>query len=222
MKNLILTLSVFSFLFISCTEDSTNEINNENANLETNITKLNLTRGEISGNSKLNFREAITCQGNCTGTTTKCTVQVPLDNPEYAECSCTGCALHIIFDRNQEKEVGINNSQTFLSDFINHIKDDFSSKSLNNVSIKQIVVEDYNDVRIVVYEYYDFNNRLESVMLVKKKDEQQKMGGPTIVVDCSGGCESPGATCRERYIISTGDVECTCSGSCVMEISEKR
>ncbi len=61
MKNLILTLSVFSFLFISCTEDSTNEIDNENANFETSITKLNLTRGEISGNIKLNFREAITC-----------------------------------------------------------------------------------------------------------------------------------------------------------------
>tara|TARA_B100001059_G_C17777531_1_gene552172 strand:+ start:713 stop:949 length:237 start_codon:yes stop_codon:yes gene_type:complete len=75
------------------------------------------------------------------------------------------------------------------------------------------VVEDYNDVRVVVYEYYDFNNKLESVMLVKKKGEQQEMGGPIIIVDCSGGCESPEATCRERYIISTGNVECTCSDS---------
>jgi hypothetical protein len=56
-------------------------------------------------------------------------------------------------------------------------------------------------------------------MFIDRMDNENRSGGPDIIVDCSGGCDGS-QTCRERYIISQGTVECTCEGSCVMTVTE--
>jgi len=215
--------SIFTLVLLitSCSQER-EASNLDNPELDLKVEKFNIDRQNLDVESKLIFREGITCQGTCDGTTTACQVIVPLDNPNVAECSCEGCELHIIFDRNNGLSVGIDNNQTFILDFIDYVRNDFQQRNLNKLSLNEILIEDYTDVRIIVYEYINPMNEIESVMLVKKKDENGQMRDPTIIVDCTGGCNAPGETCRERYIIATGDVECTCEGTCVMEISEKQ
>ena len=83
-------------------------------------------------------------------------------------------------------------------------------KNADNVRVISIKVEEYDEVRTILYTYVDENNNESTFMSVKNKNELK--GGGYFIVDCTGD-----PCCRERYLPETGAIECTCDG-CAMEI----
>lgn len=77
-------------------------------------------------------------------------------------------------------------------------------------------------------EFKSADNELGTVLYVGVPETQMANGRmlkvPPTKVDCSGGCDAVGATCRERVIIGSDDsvsYECTCQGSCAMTVTRE-
>jgi len=83
-------------------------------------------------------------------------------------------------------------------------------------------VDIYDNARLVSFYYYDDKDNLQSILINQQIDRKNNVYGTKTVYDCSGKCDDRNKTCRERYIVSTGDVECTCAGTCKLEITDQQ
>jgi hypothetical protein len=222
----IYTLIFLAFLAFSCSNDNSIDSNDLDENLTLETQTIEKSSFEVNNNDGNKTRKLVrtlglNCGGTCDGSGRGCSLIMDINNPDVVECDCTGCQLEITFDKKKafstETQLKHNIYASSFSDYITSNK-----KNLTNfVNIQNIYVDEYNDVRTVLYEYLsEKSNEVESVMFIENLNEDNRGSGPDIVVSCSGGCNG-NQTCRERYIISTGSVECTCEGACEMTVSEK-
>ncbi|TXB60101.1 hypothetical protein [Phaeodactylibacter luteus] len=136
------------------------------------------------------------------------------------ECSCTGCTMELsnsIATNDEERIVGdLNSIGDYFEEYLTltYKSTDFvlTSVEINRFEQTEAILLDFKLVD---------TDEIGSVMYVLNYDNNGNRVGPTIEVDCSGGCGNDTETCRERYITSTGDVECTCEGDCKMTITYK-
>lgn len=214
----IFILGLLAMFLSACSDDSKifdNSINSEKDNIE-----IIQDRANKNSSSERILISSITldCQNNCDGSNNRCALFVDFKKPDIYECHCEGCRMVITnnIGNVDTKNVKIDNS--IAQSFAKYIIDKWNPVS-NSIKVEKIFVDNYSDVQTVLYEYYlENSNELKTVMFVQNEDERGIMN--TIIIDCSGGCDNANETCRERYIVSTGNTECTCQGSCKMTVKK--
>ena len=232
MKNRYLLLILISIAIYACTITGSEEIDQSlDSKVVTNTFKLT-----ESSNVEFISERKVKCCGTCDGSETKCELEVSTSDPNIKECSCEGCTMHVssgfeIAGTESEPDFSeMSQAQTFSNEFVDHVKGEFLLKGIDRIKIKELTIQDYTDLRIAIYEYYDSYDELKTVMIAKRKDLSSSFGrtdsfiseDPGYVVDCSGGCDAAGATCRERFNFNEGTAECTCGGECNMTITPKK
>ncbi len=136
------------------------------------------------------------------------------------ECSCAGCAMEL------SNSIATNDEGRIIGD-LNSIADYFEeyltlTYGSTDFVLTSIEVNRFEQAKTILLDFKIVDtDEIGSVMYVLNYDNDGNRVGPTIEVDCSGECGNDTETCRERYIISTGDVECTCEGNCEMTITYK-
>lgn len=214
MKNFLITLLTIS-IFFGCTKE-TSEISIEEASLRANKVEVQKTERKLIRSTEIN------CKGTCDGTNgqEQCATLFDFNNPDQVECSCEGCVMEI--SRTNEKSYSVKSLEIvnfYGKELKNHVLNSFKT-SIDRIFIDNIAIDEYTDVKTIYIEYHlETSKEKYSVMLVDYDDEGRNSGD--VVVDCSGPCESPEQTCRERFIFSSGAVECTCAGDCVMTVTER-
>lgn len=136
------------------------------------------------------------------------------------ECSCTGCTMEL------SNSIATNDEERIIGD-LNSIADYFEeyltlTYGSTNFVLTSVEMNRFEQAETILLDFKIVDtDEIGSVMYVLNYDNNGNRVGPTIEVDCSGGCGNETETCRERYITSTGDVECTCEGGCKMTITYK-
>lgn len=92
-------------------------------------------------------------------------------------------------------------------------------------TITSINYTDAANESAALVEFKSSDNEIATVLLLgrfRSSSNGRVMDGGTTKIDCSGKCDSPGQTCRERVTITGGTIsyECTCEGSCSMTIEQ--
>lgn len=174
-----------------------------------------------NANSKATERTAthkITCTGTCQPNEhpdpreSTCEAMLYDGNTGTIECPCTGCVMQV------------SNQLTRVVPYVTYFNEHLVSKigTSSNVILYAVEIEDYTNTESVLFEYRIPNSTERgTVMYISKFNAAGERTGPTIEIDCSGGCNNATETCRERYILSTGDAECTCEGTCKMTVTYK-
>lgn len=152
---------------------------------------------------------------------------------------CVLVLLVAIFSCSKESNVlpTVNNLQLVsplgfrIAEDGNDLKSKIESNALNAFGKKPFTVTsiEYTEVKdqtAALVQFKSVDNDFGSVLLISGRIKQSAgariaNGGGT-KVDCSGKCDEPTETCRERVTISGGTItyECTCQGGCSMTIEQ--
>ncbi len=129
-------------------------------------------------------------------------------NAGTIECPCTSCAMQV------------SSHLTKVSPYFQYFNEHLTEKigTLTTI-LYSIEIEEHTNAEVVIFEYRipNTSNR-ETVMYIKNYSTTGEPAGPPVEIDCYGNCDNSRETCKERYIASTGNVECTCEGNCRMRI----
>jgi len=136
------------------------------------------------------------------------------------ECSCTGCTMELSNSRASNDKGQIIGDLNFLAGYFEeYLTLTYSSTDFILTSVE---INKFAQAETILLDFKIENtDKIGSIMYVLNYDINGNRVGPTIEVDCSGGCGNETENCRERYITSTGEVECTCEGDCKMTITHK-
>lgn len=218
MKKLIkraLFLAFLGTVMVGCEKDaiSENSIADETVASEQK-TKLNNSKANEATTAAIK----VSCTGSCTGTEEVCGMRIQGMPVEYVECDCEGCSMTF-------SSIGNIPSDQTLSDNFEYVAANADSYFDDNYPNQTIVIasvefyENSNGSVVIQINYEDdggtFDNVLTYILDFNASGEMTKKQE----IDCSGGCDNEGETCRERYYPSSGGVECTCEGDCSMTVT---
>jgi hypothetical protein len=169
----------------------------------------------ISKTSTFYVEINIACTGTC-GNQTECLVRTS-PNP-YVECNCTECVMEVeIID-----SFGFSDSVSVVLDHLASV-DKFTANLSTHVaqvtgqltySITNLIFGWNGDTYYIIYDYITANHQTGSVAFISSASGKYKC-------DCSGSCDDPNKTCRERYVIDPPSFECTCqSDNCTMTLEK--
>ena len=155
-------------------------------------------------------RWRIECQGDCSQSS-QCQLVGPIS--EYLECSsCSGgCAMLVTVLKLQQEAVE-NLDVTRLAE--DSYEKTFKEKGLG---VKVHSVEFIEDpiAKVYIVSYQDLTGKASTFSILEYKQPYNgREPKKKIKVDCVGSCD-----CRERYILGSGAVECTCN-ECEMYVTE--
>lgn len=220
-KTLFFICTLFCFTFFSCSDEQNIEISDEQ-NLQLSL--------ENESNNFLGYRDdrkllssgSIECLGGCDNNTRSCSLIANINDPSVVQCSCGGCRMVITTRNSQGKEYFLKDieisSNKSIEFFVKAVKTE--NKTLQSINIEKIDYEFYDDAKVFYITYYDESNELNSKMLISTLETINNIEFDPIVVDCRGGCDERGKSCRESFDMNTGIATCTCEGSCTMYINE--
>lgn len=165
----------------------------------------------------------IECKGQCAnGRPCLFTIAPPFTS---GECNCEECVLEVtlksqtIYEELNQEEVlhQMLSRDIFYTELVDFVTFKYKDDAFGIHSIEYGI---YKESYYLLYKIIVSNDINESVMFVYqfngRENEPKKYR-----IDCHGSCDTPGETCRERYIFNPPSVECTCeSDNCVMDIIE--
>ncbi len=165
----------------------------------------------------------ITCSGTCSDGN-RCTFRVVGGN-QYGECDCEGCTLIVHHDggkMNTEEQSEVLkkmfNQEMFIPQLQEFVVTKFKTNEFGILSIEYAV---YDKSYYILYDIITETGLRESVMYVSVVPIDSKEPSVKYEIDCSGSCDEPGESCRERYVFNPPSAECTCeSDNCTMTINE--
>ena len=228
MKIRILFLGLLAFIAYACTVNDSENIDDQDITPESEINEYKLADGSANGNSALNYRYSITPGGNSTITSSQHYFSLNRLNPRALECLNKGCETLVTPFAGDLKSVDLNEEDLLSGELVKYVGGASPALGASPILISQVVVEDYNDLRIVVYDYLDADEDTKTVMFAVKKQGNATLGRfisdppNPVVIDCGGGCNDENASCRESYNLGTGSVSCTCEGECDMTIGYEK
>ncbi|MEQ8908027.1 MAG: hypothetical protein RIC95_02455 [Vicingaceae bacterium] len=161
----------------------------------------------------------ISCDGTCSGTDDACGMRIQGMPVEYMECDCEGCSMtfsgiaDLPYDENLEVYF-----EVVGEDLNNHFTTNYPSQTprISSVSIYKLT----NSNVIIHVEFEEpVANSLADVSFELVFDESGSLIKKQ-KIECSGGCDDEGESCRERYYPGSGAVECTCQGTCAMTVTQ--
>jgi len=159
-----------------------------------------------------------TCTGGgCTdGGACKMTLST---SPYYIEC-CAGCSMTITAIAGYTYDASLKDYLDYISENLDdYFTDNYGGSYDVVISNTEIYKPASGDVYIFI-EYTDNSTAVESsISFILEFDEQAQLSKKQ-QIDCSGSCNEPTESCRERYYPSSGGVECTCEGACNMVVTE--
>ncbi|GAB4128079.1 MAG: hypothetical protein OHK0045_16380 [Raineya sp.] len=138
---------------------------------------------------------------------------------QYLECSsCSdGCAMNVTVLREIEQKTDANQETDENMDITKLAEESyektFKKKGVGvKVSSVEIIEDDIAKVYLVSYQ--DAAGKASTFSFMDYKQYSNKEPKKKKKIDCIGDCD-----CRERYILGSGTVECTCS-PCEMHVTE--
>ena len=227
MKVRILFLGLVAFIAYACTVNDSENIEDQDIAPESEINEFKVADGSANGNSALNYRYSITPGGNAAITSNYFSLNRL--NPRSLECLNKGCETLVTPFAGDVKSVDLDEEELFSGELAKYVGGTSPALGASPILISQVVVEDYNDLRIVVYDYLDANDDTKTVMFAVKKQGNATLGRfvatdppNPVVINCDGPCKDENATCRESYSLETGSVSCTCEGECDLSIGYEK
>lgn len=188
------------FTFYQCSKNA-----NQDSQLA-NSEKLELVDEKSSGSGSI----YIDCVRNCDDGGSECYVRIM---PGVIRCSCEGCAMSVTTKpagRNLKSKLDMPKIYNHFLDYIERIHGSADHRVLK---YKQSFEKEYELIEIV---YKTFDSE-EVFSLVFYSDFRK--GAGTVLVDCSGSCDSESEKCVEHYNASTGNIFCGCeSDGCKMTV----
>jgi hypothetical protein len=159
----------------------------------------------------------ITCTGRCQAgehpdpSESTCEAMLYDGNTGTIECPCSNCTMQV------------SNQLSTASAYVQYFNEHLMAKiGTINALVYSIEIEKHPNAEFVLFEYKIPNSADRgTVMYVTKFNASGQRIGPVVEIDCTGGCDNVTETCRERYIISTGNAECTCEGTCKLTVTNK-
>jgi hypothetical protein len=179
-----------------------------------------LSPQEIKSIMHNGYEFAITCEGSCAG---EC--DFVDTGSKTRECSCDDCHIEVMLVGEGPSEGRVftdDAAHLLINTLIGDFEDAFLGELQNYLSSYDgnPEVTKYSMVRSpsffgVRYHLGKDNGTEETVTFTSQGPDY-----PTYTVTCDGGCDDPTESCRERFIVGAPpQVECTCEGTCAMEIS---
>ncbi len=201
MKRII--FPVLLVLLFSCTK-STTETNSIATNSETMAAKL-------ASDPALVEKIRVRCLGDCSNSQTGCGINWNIPQGTV-ECSCTGCTMEITNTDQME------NLDKLLKVVGNRFSEFVKEHGANGTpKIKELLLQydkiNKTDLLTIEFESPDKPGSYETVLYAATYDDNHNFA-KTIEIDCKGTCD-----CRERWVVSTGSAECTCTGDCKMTVT---
>ncbi|OYT12888.1 MAG: hypothetical protein B6I19_07955 [Bacteroidetes bacterium 4572_114] len=165
------------------------------------------------------------CTGECdNGSTCGLYWNVP---GNYAECTCEGCILVVTvtdgigegeaYKETQKELLGKLNAKELFFEHLNSFV--FRKYKTNEFKLISIELIEYENDYCLLYDFVTSDGISESVMYACVNEGKEDP--VTYEIDCSGTCNEPNETCRERFNFNPPSAECTCAGDgCKMTIIE--
>ncbi len=159
----------------------------------------------------------ITCTGSCQEgehpdpSESTCEAMLYDGNTGTIECPCKNCTMQV------------SNQLSTTSSYDKYFNEHLMAKiGTVKVLLYSIEIEKYPGAEVILFEYKIPTSAARgTVMYITKFNASGQRSGPVVEIDCTGGCDNATETCRERYIISTGNAECTCEGTCKLTVTYK-
>ncbi|SHE91426.1 hypothetical protein SAMN05444278_10885 [Psychroflexus salarius] len=202
-----LILIVFSVITLSCSKENTEDLN-ETQNIKTeskNYIPPTISDADIE----------IGCEGGCDEEGKAC-ILIISTTTQIGECRCAGsCSFYMRqMGKSNYKEI----KEEALEDFTYLIRKEYG---LDEVGVRKIVFKEENDTEAAFFEFYLPDVKQVQTMLWLKTNSQNKSLGGKKIYSCAGSCDDESKTCRERFYMREGRVECTCEGSCSLTVYEE-
>ena len=192
MKKVILSISVIvtiAIVLIACDK----AILNENKDAD------QVTTSQLKS---VNDNVTIVCNGNCTGTTTKCSLMGPI--AKEVSCSCSGCSMTVTKTKNGittvTNLVGSNYKVNYIDLFKDYMDLNYSNQEY---SITKYNLQESEEVFVETYFFETEVGVTQTIILV---GDAQGLSDKVKIYDCTGTCN-----CTETYTMSTGSVTCSCT-----------
>jgi len=209
MKTLkFLAASLLIMTFAACEKSAT---------LDSDLDKQNTNPTENIQYAQTSAGVKVECTGSeCTDGTEGCWMSHHL--PTNTVNCCEGCSMVITMGVASVLDED-------LLDHIEHVQGNFEDYVESNypnadVGVNTIEVTNFEDEFVLIkYEYTNITEGFVSSVAYRVNFDQGAVANK-FEIDCSGGCNSEGASCSESYNLNTGDVSCTCEGSCNMTVTQ--
>ena len=222
MKNLkkIITICLTGLVITSC--NKTDEINTIKNNTE-NTTLQSKTKNRQDKSSGVAAAYHVYCSGTCENESgEECHLTGTLGDgsePTIVQCHCEGCTMNYSSVASLPLDAKLINN-------IDFVMEDIDSYFTENYPIESLVISSvifYKLVNNFVVIQVDYNNSTSTINDEITYQLEFDIEGELVKkteIDCSGGCNSQGETCRESFNTGNGEVSCTCEGSCIMTLTE--
>lgn len=220
---ILLGFLTFTLIFVSCTSK---DVEDEMERNELEIVEKTIQQDQRLPPPQITFR----CINGCNDGSDCGMHKNVVEN--YIECTCSNCALSITTAgrelTDKERIKAFNNLERVwlpFNKFINkkyNTQDYFFTSIILNEYENNDPESSYDSVTVISLDYKIKDEKEGSIMYILEYDSSSNRVAPTIEVNCSGKCGSGSSqTCRERYYMATGIVECTCeSDDCTMTVKD--
>jgi|GEM_PF-1253110 len=162
----------------------------------------------------------VECNGSCTGSEETCRL-----NGTYSGgvntivCSCEGCTMVITMGMAPVLDQDLlDNVEHVESHYEDYIENTYQNDEVSTNTIEVVNFQD--DYVLIKYEYTNETEEFDSSVAFKVAFDNQGAVANKFVIDCSGGCSGEGESCAENFNVNTGNVSCTCEGSCNMTVTQ--
>ncbi|MEN8928350.1 MAG: hypothetical protein ABF242_10170 [Flavobacteriales bacterium] len=211
MKNIffkiLITISILSLTLISCNKSEVTKGNAGSPIIEKSM---------FAPNSAMSWK--CECIGSMTcpvsNDVSYCSIMSESSSQPYnIICSCSSCIMQVTFTNSSGGIISTEEHtgpypMDFLEEFITYSNDTYGT-TVEMVSAEKLVDgEDY----MVIFEYSTPEGGIGSIAFAKTGDKKYQF-------ECTGSCDSGVADCRERFVLASKSIECTCTG-CQMVVTE--
>jgi hypothetical protein len=219
MKTKLIIIALLSaFIFTACEKEENKNLNSENHSVKKKSVDVNYNKANGATSAY-----KIYCGGTCDGSGGECHLVGTVGNgdvPTIVSCSCEGCAMH----SEGIASLPLNAQLVSNLEYVNEDFDDYSSSTYPNqsVTISSVSFYEFNINKVFVqFEYIIEDVSVEGdVSFILEYNSNYSSLIKKTIVDCAGGCDDEGKTCRESFNTGSGEIACTCQGTCEMTITE--
>lgn len=201
MKKII--LPVLLFVLFSCNKSS-----NET---QTSSNESKTVSAKLVPDPDLVEKIQVSCLGDCSNSQTGCGMNWNLPKGTV-ECSCSGCKMEI---SNAAQMENLNTLLKLIGNRFSQFVEEHGASEIPKIKEFLLQYDKINntDLLTIEFESPDKPGLYETVLYAASYDESGNYA-KVIEIDCKGTCD-----CRERWVVSTGSAECTCTGDCKMTVT---
>ena len=159
----------------------------------------------------------VSCSGTCDGSEEVCHLTRTMGEVTTVDCHCEGCTMEVSTIADLSSDLSLLSNLDFVWDDFNSYLD--SIYPLEDIEVSSISIFELQSGSIITQiDYLNSTSTIDENLTYKLDFDSKQQIDKKTRIDCSGGCDAAGLRCREQINVDSGDVSCTCEGSCAMTI----